>query len=268
VFNGDRQIIARMEPHLQRILVVDPNPSGAKFLTELLREIGRAQVWSAATVERGLKVAAACEPQIIFVELQTGLDGLAFTRKLRRSVMKCRQAPVIATTEKATAATILGARDAGVHEFLRKPFSMKDLLRRLEAVTLRHRDWVEGVAYVGPDRRRFNSGDYTGPLKRDADNGQTPDDLRLQQALKILRAALTVIEKDPQQAVRAMQAQVVILHKVAAARGDAVMNAGAEALRKELQFGTGGSLLTHENLEPLITPLMKYMKADASREAA
>jgi hypothetical protein len=48
------------------------------------------------------------------------------------------------------AGAILAARDAGVHEFLRKPYSMKDLVRRLEAVTLRDRDWVEGVGYIGP----------------------------------------------------------------------------------------------------------------------
>nr|6SFT_A Chain A, Two-component receiver protein CleD [Caulobacter vibrioides NA1000] len=31
------------------------------------------------------------------------------------------------------------------------------------------REWVEAVAYVGPDRRRFNSADYKGPRKRKAD---------------------------------------------------------------------------------------------------
>ena len=45
----------------------------------------------------------------------------------------CRQAPVITVTGAATAGAILAARDAGVHEFLRKPYSMKDLVRRLEA---------------------------------------------------------------------------------------------------------------------------------------
>ena len=38
---------------------------------------------------------------------------------------------------------------------MRKPFTIGDLERRLEAVTLKPRDWVEAVQYVGPDRRRF-----------------------------------------------------------------------------------------------------------------
>ena len=52
---------------------------------------------------------------------------------------------------------------------MRKPFTIKDLERRLEAVTLKPRDWVEAVQYVGPDRRRFNSAEYKGPRKRKAD---------------------------------------------------------------------------------------------------
>ena len=80
-----------------------------------------------------------------------------------------------------------------MHEFLRKPFTIKDLLRRLEAVTLRQRDWVEAVGYVGPDRRRFNSGDYSGALKRRSDAQATPDSERMAQALKILRSAIAAV---------------------------------------------------------------------------
>src|SRR5208283_5007257 len=119
----------------------------------------------------------------------------------------CRRAPVIMFSAEATAAAIIGARDAGVHEFLRKPFTIKDLMRRLEAVAMRPRDWVEGIGYVGPDRRRFNSGDYSGPLKRRVDHAVTPDEARLVQALKILKAATAAIESDPRQALRSMLAQ-------------------------------------------------------------
>ena len=71
-------------------------------------------------------------------------------------------------TAEATAAAILAARHAaGVHEFLRKPYTIKDVMRRLDAAILRQREWIEAVSYIGPDRRRFNSGDYVGPRKRE-----------------------------------------------------------------------------------------------------
>src|SRR5215217_8938999 len=63
--------------------------------------------------------------------------------------------------------------DAGVHEFLRKPFTSGDLLKRVENVALKPRTWIEAVGYVGPDRRRFNSGEYSGPTKRKSDRAAT-----------------------------------------------------------------------------------------------
>src|SRR5947208_252434 len=160
LFNADAKVVQRMAPQLKRVLVVDPQPAGARLIGELMRDIARSQIWVAETNEKAIRLAGSYDPHIIFAEMgPTPVDGIAFTRELRRSTLAARYAPVIMITGQATAAGILAARDGGVHEFLRKPFTMKDLLRRLEAVTLRQRDWVEAVCYVGPDRRRFNSGD-------------------------------------------------------------------------------------------------------------
>jgi len=269
VFSGEKQTIQRMQPLLQRVLICDPSPHSARYLNELMRDISRAQVWIAPTNERAIRQAGICEPQIIFVEYKSeAVNGLAFTRELRRSTLGCRQAPVIMVTSEATAVAILGARDAGVHEFLRKPFSLKDLLRRLEAVTLRSRDWVEGVGYVGPDRRRFNSGDYSGPLKRGADNPESPDHGKLQQALKILRAATAAIERDPQQAVRAILAQAQIIEKVGQATADLPLHTAATKLYRHVQWSQGGATPTTEQLTPFVIPLLEYLKEEPAGQKA
>jgi two-component system, response regulator PdtaR len=269
LFSADKQTVQRMAPYLQRVLIADASPQSARFLNELMRDISRAQVWFAPTVDRALKQAAICEPQIIFVELSAdGIDGLAFTRQLRRSSLACRQAPVVMVSGEATATAILAARDAGVHEFLRKPFSMKDLLRRLEAVTLRSRDWVEGVGYIGPDRRRFNSGDYTGPLKRGSDTRESPDEAKLQQALKILRVAAAAVEKDPQQAMRAMLAQAGIIEQVARNTADVSLGASAAKLYRHIEWSQGGQPPTVAQMAPHVAPLLVFLKEDGEREAA
>jgi DNA-binding response OmpR family regulator len=214
LFNADAKVIQRMVPLLQRVMIVDPQPAGARLIGELMRDIARSQVWVAETNDKAIRLAGSYDPHIIFAEMGPApIDGIAFTRQLRRSHLSARYAPVIMVTGQATAAGILAARDGGVHEFLRKPFTLKDLLRRLEAVTLRQRDWVEAVDYIGPDRRRFNSGDYQGSLKRRSDARETPDSERLAQALKILRSAIAAVGSDPEQAMRSMQAQVVDLRK-------------------------------------------------------
>lgn len=263
MFDNDAKIIQRMAPLLQRVLIVDPHVANARILGELIRDMVRCQVWAAPTTDKGLKLAASVEPDIIFVELAAeGVDGVTFTQKLRRSALSCRQAPVIAVTGQATAASILAARDAGVHEFLRRPFTIKDLLRRLEAVTLRPRDWIEAVDYVGPDRRRFNSGDYKGPLKRRSDAPPTPDAARTSQALKIVRSAIAAVEKDPTQALRALRTQAVELQKTGAKAGDMKLtNTAIEFNRYLADVEKAGGFDVAE-LERRAGPLLAYLPKD------
>ena len=222
MFTDDLKQIQRMLPLMQRVLIVDPANASARLLADLMRNIAPVQIWHATSTRQGLEAARQVNPQLIFVELAgTEVDGVEFTRQLRRSDAACRMAPVIMVTATATAGAIIAARDAGVHEFLRKPYNTKELLRRLEAVTLHPRDWVEAVQYVGPDRRRFNSGDYSGPLKRRSDVSATPDAERILQALKIVRSAIPAIATDPTQAMRALLAQMIELQRGAAVTKDA-----------------------------------------------
>ena len=140
-------------------------------------------------------------------------------------------------TGDATANTIKGARDVGVHEFLRKPFTSADLIKRVENVALKPRDWIEGISYVGPDRRRFNSGEYAGPQKRknDRPTGAVAIAAAVKdQALRILAAALDQFDNDPVQAVRAARQQAVTLKQLAMKSSDARMAVAVSALEVAL----------------------------------
>ena len=264
MFSNDAKIIQRMAPQLQRVMVVDPQPAGARLIGELMRDIARSQIWVAETNEKAIRLAASYDPHIIFAEMGPApIDGIAFTRELRRSTLAARYTPVIIITGQATAAGILAARDGGVHEFLRKPFTMKDLLRRLEAVTLRQRDWVEAVDYIGPDRRRFNSGDYTGALKRRSDARETPDSERMAQALKILRSAIDAVVSDPVQAMRSMQAQVVALRKCGMSVADLKLTTAAIDFGRYLDdIEKKGQPYGKAELEAKAATLLTYMPKD------
>lgn len=212
MFANAPQLRAKIIQRMQRVLIVDSQTASARLMSETLRAAGPMEVVMVSDIQRGLAAARTMEPQVIFVEHpSTGVDGYTFTRQLRRGDSDARKAPVIMVTGEATAAAILTARDAGVHEFLRKPFTIKDVERRIEAVLLRPRDWIEGVNYVGPDRRRFNSADYGGPRKRRGDARQSEAANQLQQALQIVRAAALGFESDPKQARRAIDAQLLAL---------------------------------------------------------
>ncbi|MFZ4606522.1 MAG: response regulator [Caulobacter sp.] len=268
MFDADEKLHQRLAPRLQRVLIVDPQPASVKLLGDLLRSIVATQIVAAPNDAKALQLAAVFDPQIIFVE-HSGLhmNGAKLARAIRRSDFACRKAPIIMVTGEATAGAILGARDAGVHEFLRKPFTIKDLLRRLEAVALKPRDWVEAVQYVGPDRRRFNSGDYAGPRKRKSDARKTPDQARLIQALKIVRAASGALDSDWPQARRALLAQAADIQKVAVSVNDMTMMTAAAALSRQL---TDEAVSDRLALGEAITGLLVYMpkeELDAARAA-
>jgi response regulator RpfG family c-di-GMP phosphodiesterase len=271
LYAADNRSMQKMAPMLQRILIIDSNVQAVRMMSDLLRSLCAGQYYTANAAERGLLVAQQANPQVIFVEQQTGaVDAAAFTRALRRSDLACRQAPVIVVTAETTAGTIIAARDAGAHEFLRKPYTIKDLMRRLEAVTLHPRDWVEAVAYIGPDRRRFNSGDYKGPRKRKSDANQTPDRAKMLQALKIVRAAALAVDSDPMQARRALAAQAYDLQKLASASSDINLSVAAADLARCVR---PDQPLTLATLRPYVTSLLAFLppeelQASAARAAA
>lgn len=263
----EAKLFSRLTPHLERVLIVDPTPVGVKLLSELLRTItgSATQIWTAPTDGKAMQLAQMIDPQLIFVEHSApGLDGMRLTKMLRRSDFRCRQAPIIMVTGEATAQAILGARDAGVHEFLRKPYTMKDLLRRLEAVSLKPRDWVEAVHYVGPDRRRFNSAEYTGPKKRKSDNSIPVEQQRILQALKIVRAAAGSLKSDWAQARRALLVQAAELQKVGQQVGNAGLAAAAVAMAGQLPAEGHPDWRA---LEAAIVQVLTYLPREAPKAA-
>jgi CheY-like chemotaxis protein len=271
MIGSDGRSLARVRERMKRALILEPAPASARLLADLLRNLSGGESWMAATGARGLERARAVEPQLIFVEHRgEGLDGAAFTRALRRSDLACRRAPVIMISGEATAASILGARDAGVHEFLRKPYTIKDLVRRLEAVLLQQRGWIEAVAYVGPDRRRFNSGDYQGARKRrtDAANRSAPHREAIVQALKIVRAAMRASETDPVQALRALEAQAQDLRKAAVASADINLSDASAELERYLRQSRLDGGMTHAGLEQATRRLWAYLPSEDASQAA
>jgi CheY-like chemotaxis protein len=231
----------RIAPVVRRVLIVDPNPAAARLLSDLLKGFGSRDVAVESDEARVIDLAREMEPGLILTE-RAGprLDGEALARRIRRSSLACRRVPIIMVTAEATASSIKGARDAGVHEFLRKPFTSGDLFRRVENLATKPRDWVEAVGYIGPDRRRFNSDDYAGPGKRKADKPASAAEAVVavkDQAMRILNSAMAQFDSDPMQAVRAIKQQAETLKALAIKTGDASLAIAAAGLETTLAGG-------------------------------
>ena len=241
MFALDAKTMQKIAPVVRRVLIVDPNPAAARLLSDLLKGFGSRDVAVEGDEAKVIDLAREMEPGLILTE-RTGprLDGESLARRIRRSSLACRRVPLIMVTAEATASTIKGARDSGVHEFLRKPFTSGDLFRRVENLATKPRDWVEAVGYIGPDRRRFNSDDYAGPGKRKADKPASAAEAVVaikDQAMRILASAHTQFDSDPMQAVRAIKQQAETLKALAIKTGDASLAIAAAGLETNLAAG-------------------------------
>ena len=265
----DAQLARQLTPSLKRVLVLDGSAASARLLGELLRDLGAEQVEAQPSNALALTAIKRFDPQVVFTELSgLELDGLEFTRALRRSDLACRKAPVIVITSEATTAAILASRHAGAHEFLRKPYTIKDLMRRLDAAVLRRREWIEAVTYIGPDRRRFNSGDYVGPRKRESDAPPASDQERLIQALKILKAVIPAIESDPVQALRAMRTQADELVSASQSQSNVRLQVAVASLQRCLASAAATGRLWRPDVEAAATGLWAFLPAEAEPKAA
>ena len=74
--------------------------------------------------------------------------------------------PVVLVTGYSALQRVAEARDAGVTEFLVKPFSANDLAKRIAYVINKPRDYIDSDDYFGPDRRRRMAPDFKGPFRR------------------------------------------------------------------------------------------------------
>jgi CheY-like chemotaxis protein len=161
-------LAARNDPStLRRALIIEPVVASHSVVVPILKGLGIQEVHSANSEAAAQRIITAHAPQAILADFSApGWDGPAFIRGLRRSTLPIRFAPVIMMSGAWTARTILEARDCGAHECIRRPFSIGELARRIRAATEFPRDWIEAQTYVGPDRRRFNSGGGDGLERR------------------------------------------------------------------------------------------------------
>lgn len=202
----------KLRPHLKHVLLLEPNVGYARMLMDMLRAMGAQEVVHFKNENEALDKAHMGAFTLVFCAHQPPQAHAAhFTRSLRRSEAPSRKAPVIMMlSEDYIGPFLREARDSGADEFMKKPFTWADFLKRVEHVAFKSRPWIEAVGYVGPDRRRFNSGEYAGERKRSSD--KVNDELQpVEQAVRILKAAHNQYETNPLQARKAMMAQLEVL---------------------------------------------------------
>ncbi len=129
---------------LGTVLVVDDNADMRAYLTRLLSPSW--VVRTAADGSQALRDATAHRPDVVLTDvMMPGLDGFALLKALRDDP-GTRTVPVVMLTARAGQEAAVEGFDAGVDDYLPKPFESAELLARLRSVLQRAR----GRRQAGP----------------------------------------------------------------------------------------------------------------------
>ncbi len=120
---------------MDRVLVIDDNPSIQKLVSVNLRARGYA-VTAAETGEDALRLFTPGEYDLVLLDLiLPGLGGLEVCTQLRQQA----DVPIIVLSAREDEDLKVRALDAGADDYVTKPFSQKELLARVRAVMRRAR---------------------------------------------------------------------------------------------------------------------------------
>ncbi len=151
-----------------RVLVCDPNPHMGTLIGQMLRHLKVHAVEEVQTAGAALQALSSRRFGLILIDDKLdATDAVELVRMLRADGNGINRAtPVIMMASAPDAARIMAAREAGVTEFLRKPFAAVHVQSRLNAIFGAPRDFVDAEEYHGPDRRRrkaeFKGGERRG----------------------------------------------------------------------------------------------------------
>lgn len=209
MINLDPRLQAKLRNCLKRVLIIEANQAYARMLADMLRVLGADNIVVETDDRRALALCRTLEPQLILTEYGAqSVDGVDFTKSLRRSDLACKAAPVIMLKANITPAELGEAKNAGVHEMLAKPFAWQDLTKRLQNVLFKPREWIAVETYTGPDRRSFNAGEYKGKKKRKNEGSQR---IAVEEAVRLLKAALEGFDTDAQGTMQTIMTQMAVI---------------------------------------------------------
>ncbi|GAA4862358.1 phosphate regulon transcriptional regulator PhoB [Luteimonas vadosa] len=123
----------------KRILIVDDEPAIREMVAFALRK-GDYEPAHAGDARQAHESISEKVPDLILLDwMLPGTSGLDLARRLRRESLT-RDVPIIMLTARGEEDDRVGGLEAGVDDYVVKPFSARELLARIRAVMRRSRD--------------------------------------------------------------------------------------------------------------------------------
>jgi len=138
-----------------RVLIADPSSHMAALVAQMLHSLKIRSVEAIFDFDQVRAELAGRAYDIVLIDEHLGGTGFELIAALRKTPDHLnRLTPIIMMAAAPDAKMITAARDAGVTEFLKKPFSAQHVQMRIDTVRSAPRSFVDAAPYAGPDRRR------------------------------------------------------------------------------------------------------------------
>ncbi len=119
-----------------QILVVEDEPAIRELIAVNLRHAGYAPVLAADLAEARNRIDATLPDLVLLDWMLPDGAGTELARRLRAD-SRTRELPIIMLTARAQESDKLGGFEAGVDDYITKPFSPRELLARMRALLRR-----------------------------------------------------------------------------------------------------------------------------------
>jgi two-component system phosphate regulon response regulator PhoB len=153
----------------KRILIVEDEASIRDMVAFALRKADMDPVHAADARAAQLAIAEKVPDLILLDWMLPGLSGLDLARRLRKEQLS-REIPIIMLTARGEEMDRVSGLEAGVDDYVVKPFSSRELIARIRAVLRRSQgEDGEGVIEVGTLRldgpaHRVHAGSQPVPI--------------------------------------------------------------------------------------------------------
>jgi two-component system, OmpR family, phosphate regulon response regulator PhoB len=150
----------------KRILIVEDETAIRDMVAFALRKAGMDPIHAADARIAQSAIAERVPDMILLDWMLPGMSGLEYARRLRKEDLT-REVPIIMLTARGEEGDRVNGLDAGVDDYVVKPFSARELIARIKAVMRRtHGDEGDGVVELGGLRidgaaHRVYAGEHT-----------------------------------------------------------------------------------------------------------
>lgn len=144
-----------------KVLIVDNEPAIGELIRQVICGFG-AIAHHETNGKEAIRHFNRVNPDLVIIDWDVeGMSGIDLTKAFRNND-KNPYVPIIFMAAFSSKERVTEARDAGITEFLKKPFSAESIYQRIERVVEMPRPFIRSREFFGPDRRKKSKELFTG----------------------------------------------------------------------------------------------------------